>query len=130
MAVASWSWKPSSKPKPAAFPLTGTGTFVQLVPTKVNFGNQPVGTKSLAKSITLTNKGSVAVSVSGITITGINAGDFAETNTCGKSVASGASCFIKVTFKPLAKGTRTAHVSVYDNGGGSPQQAMLIGTGT
>jgi hypothetical protein len=110
--------------------LKGTGTFVQLVPTKVNFGNQPVGTKSLAKSITLTNKGSVAVSVSGITITGINAGDFAETNTCGKSVASGASCFIKVTFKPLAKGTRTAHVSVYDNGGGSPQQAMLIGTGT
>jgi hypothetical protein len=88
------------------------------------------GTKSLAKSITLTNKGSVAVSIAGITITGTDVGDFAETNTCGKSVASGASCFIKVTFKPLVKGKRTADVSVYDNGGGSPQKVGLIGTGT
>jgi methionine-rich copper-binding protein CopC len=115
---------------PQKVPLTGTGTYVQLVPTKLNFGTQPVGTRSLAKKITLTNKGSVAVNISGIAITGTDAGDFAETNTCGKSVASGASCFIKVTFKPLVKGKRTADVSVYDNGGGSPQEVGLIGTGT
>ena len=115
---------------PQKVPLTGTGTFVQLLPTKLNFGTQPVGTRSLAKKITLTNKGSVTVNISGIAITGTDAGDFAETNTCGKSVASGASCFIKVTFKPLVKGKRTADVSVYDNGGGSPQKATLIGTGT
>jgi hypothetical protein len=115
---------------PQQVPLTGTGTFVQLAPTKLNFGTQPVGTRSLAKKITLTNKGNSAVKITGIAITGTDAGDFAETNTCGKSVGSGASCFIKVTFKPLAKGKRTANVSVYDNGGGSPQQATLIGTGT
>ena len=66
-------------------------------------GTQPVGTRSLAKKITLTNKGSATVDISGIAITGNDAGDFAETNTCGKSVASGASCFIKVTFKPLVR---------------------------
>ena len=110
--------------------LTGTGTFVQLVPTTLNFGTQPVGTRSLAKKITLTNKGGAAVNITGISITGVDAKDFAETNTCGKSVASGASCFIKVTFKPLVKGKRTADVSVYDNGGGSPQEVGLIGTGT
>ncbi len=115
---------------PQNVPLTGTGTFMQLIPTTLNFGTQPVGTRSLAKKITLTNKGGAAVNITSISITGIDAKDFAETNTCGKSVASGASCFIKVTFKPLAKGKRTADVSVYDNGGGSPQQAMLIGTGT
>ena len=115
---------------PQEVPLTGTGTFVQLVPTKLNFGTQPVGTRSLAKKITLTNKGNSAVKITGIAITGADPGDFSEINTCGKSVASGASCFIKVTFKPLAKGKRTGDVSVYDNGGGSPQQAMLIGTGT
>jgi hypothetical protein len=103
---------------------------VQLVPTKLNFGTQPVGTRSLAKKITLTNKGDSAVKITGIAITATDVGDFAETNTCGKSVASGASCFIKVTFKPLAKGKRTADVSVYDNGGGSPQQTSLVGTGT
>ena len=115
---------------PQKVPLTGTGTFVQLTPLKLNFGTQPVGTRSLAKKITLTNKGSVTLNISGIAITGTDAGDFAETNTCGKSVASGASCFIKVTFKPLVKGKRTADVSVYDNGGGSPQEVGLTGTGT
>jgi hypothetical protein len=115
---------------PQKVPLTGTGTFVQLIPTELNFGTQPVGTRSLAKKITLTNKGSATVDISGIAITGNDAGDFAETNTCGKSVASVASRFIKVTFKPLVKGKRTADVSVYDNGGGSPQKVGLIGTGT
>jgi hypothetical protein len=103
---------------------------VQLVPTKLNFGTQPVGTRSLAKRIVLTNKGDIAVNITKISITGADAGDFAETSNCGKSVASGASCFIKVTFKPLAQGKRTADVSVYDNGGGSPQKVGLIGTGT
>jgi hypothetical protein len=115
---------------PQKVPLTGTGTFVQLLPTKLNFGTQPVGTRSLAKKITLTNKGSSAVKIMSIAITGTAAGDFAETNTCGTNVPSGASCYIKVTFKPLAKGKRTADVSIYDNGGGSPQQGKLIGTGT
>ena len=115
---------------PQKIPLTGTGTYVQLSPTSLNFGNQPVGTKSLAKRITLSNKGSVAVSISSISVTGANAGDFAQTNTCGTSVAAGASCSIRVTFTPSAKGKRMASVSVRDNGGGSPQTASVSGTGT
>jgi hypothetical protein len=122
--------KDNAPGSPQEVPLTGTGTFVQLVPAKLNFGGQPVGTRSLARKITLTNKGDSAVKITDVAITGTDAGDFAEINTCGESVASGASCFIKITFKPLAKGKRTANVSIYDNGGGSPQQAMLIGTGT
>jgi hypothetical protein len=120
----------NSSGSPQKVPLTGTGTFVQLVPTTLNFGTQPVGTRSLAKKITLTNKGNSAVKITSIAITGTDAPDFAETNTCGTSVASGASCFIRVTFKPLVKGKRTADVSIYDNGGGSPQEVGLIGTGT
>jgi hypothetical protein len=122
--------KDNAPGSPQKVPLTGTGTFVLLTPTKLNFGTQPVGTRSLAKKITLTNKGDAAVSIMSIVITGTDSGDFAETNNCGKQVASGASCFIKVTFKPLTKGRRTADVSVYDNGGGSPQQVGLTGTGT
>jgi hypothetical protein len=115
---------------PQTIALTGIGTYIQLSPTSLNFGNQPVGTKSLPKKITLSNKGSVAVSITGISITGTNAGDFAETNTCGTSVAAGASCFITVTFTPSATGKRSASVSVTDNGGGSPQKVGLAGTGT
>jgi hypothetical protein len=115
---------------PQTVPLVGTGTFVLLTPAKTNFGTQPVGTRSLPLTITLTNKGDGAVNIQSISITGLDAGDFAEKNNCGKSVASGASCFVKVTFKPLVKGTRTANVSITDDGGGSPQKVELSGTGT
>jgi hypothetical protein len=110
--------------------LSGTATAVQLTPATVMFGNQPTGTTSLAKTITLSNKSHAAVGITSITITGANAADFTQTNTCGTSVASGASCFIKVKFTPAAKGARSASVSVSDNGGGSPQKVALAGTGT
>jgi hypothetical protein len=115
---------------PQKVTVKGTGTYIQLRPISEEFGTQPVGTTSKAKTITLSNKGNAAVSIVNISITGSNASDFSQTNTCGKSVASGASCFIKVTFKPTAAGTRSAAVSVTDNGGGSPQKVSLAGTGT
>jgi hypothetical protein len=116
--------------KTQALALTGIGTAVQITPLSVNFGNQPVGTTSLAKTITLSNKSHATVKITGITIVGANAGDFSETNTCGTSVASGASCFIKVKFKPSATGARAAAVSISDNGGGSPQKVSSAGSGT
>jgi Beta-propeller repeat/Abnormal spindle-like microcephaly-assoc'd, ASPM-SPD-2-Hydin len=115
---------------PQKVTLTGTGTYIKLAPTSINFGNQPEGSKSLAKQITLTNAGATAVVITSIAITGTDAGDFAQTHTCGTSVASGASCFIKVTFTPSTTGARSAQVSISDNGGGSPQKVNLTGTGT
>jgi hypothetical protein len=115
---------------PQKVPLTGTGTFVQLAPPKLKFGTQPVGTRSGRRRITLTNKGDSAVNITGISITGADARDFFETNNCGNSVPSGASCLIQVTFKPLTKGKKTASVEVKDDGGGSPQKVALSGTGT
>jgi Abnormal spindle-like microcephaly-assoc'd, ASPM-SPD-2-Hydin/Protein of unknown function (DUF1573) len=115
---------------PQTVSLTGTGTFIQLIPTSINFGTQPIHTTSVGHKIAVTNKGSVAVSVSSIAIVGQNAGDFAQTNTCGSSIASGATCTITVTFTPTIRGNRTANVSITDNGGGSPQKVSLQGVGT
>lgn len=115
---------------PQKVALKGLGTYVQLVPAKLSFGNEKVGTKSKPQKITLTNKGAVTVHITSLGITGTNAGDFTETNNCGKSVASEKSCTITVRFAPLVKGQRAADVSVYDDGGGSPQQVPLTGTGT
>jgi Beta-propeller repeat/Abnormal spindle-like microcephaly-assoc'd, ASPM-SPD-2-Hydin len=114
---------------PQKVTLTGTGTYVRLIPTSINFGNQPEGTQSLPAQITLTNEGTVAVTFTSIAITGAHAADFAQTNTCGTSVASGASCFINVTFTPSGTGNPTAQVVITDNGGGSPQTVSLVGTG-
>ena len=115
---------------PQTVALSGTGTSVQLNPASVNFGNYAVGTTSPRKLITLTNKGSVALNISGITITGLNAGDFTQINNCGTSLAAGASCSLGVNFRPSAVGSRSANLSVSHDGGGSPQMLALLGTGT
>jgi hypothetical protein len=115
---------------PQRVQLSGVGTYIQTNPTSIGFGNQPVGTTSFARQTIVTNQGHSTVSISSIAITGTNASDFAETNTCGASLASGASCKVVVTFTPSAKGKRTANVAITDNGGGSPQLVGLSGTGT
>jgi trimeric autotransporter adhesin len=74
--------------------------------------------------------GTATLTITGIAITGTNAGDFAQTHTCGSSLAAGASCTINVTFKPTAIGSRSAALSVTDNATGSPQHVPLSGTGT
>jgi len=112
--------------------LGGEGTVIQLLPRSVNFGNQPVNTQSSPQTIILTNIGTTSVSLtsSGVRITGTNAGDYRQTNTCGRRIGAGQSCQINVTFKPTAKGARNGAVSVSDYGGGSPQTVPLSGTGT
>ena len=62
--------------------IQGTGPTVALSPTSVNFGNHIVGATSTAQAVTLSNSGSSALSISNIAITGTNASDFAQTNTC------------------------------------------------
>jgi hypothetical protein len=104
--------------------------FVSLSPASLTFSSQMTGTTSAAQSATLTNTGSASLNVTGLSITGTNAGDFAQTNTCGSSVAVGANCSISVKFTPSATGTRTASVSIADNATGSPQTVALSGTGT
>lgn len=110
--------------------LSGTGTAALFSPTSLTFAAQNVGTTSPSQAITMTNvSGGTAISITSLTITGTNAGDFAQTNTCGSSLAAKKSCTITVTFTPSATGTRNAAVSVTDNGGGSPQTVPLTGTG-
>lgn len=110
-------------------PLTGTGTEVKLSATTLVFGSETVGTKSAAKTVMLTNVGTTALAISTVAIAGTNAADFAETNTCGTSVAAGKSCSISVTFTPKAAGARSATLRITNNGGASPQAIALSGTG-
>ena len=112
--------------------LTGTGTnsapVVLLTPTTgLNFGGQLVTTTSSpAKMITLKNNGNVTLNIMSIA----SSGDFAETNTCGATLAATMSCSINVTFTPTATGARNGAVTVTDDANGSPQSLPLTGTGT
>ncbi len=99
---------------------------VTLSPTSLTFAAQNTGSTSTAQTVTLTNGGAAALSIASIA----TSGDFAETNTCGSSVAAAASCAISVTFTPTAGGTRTGSLTITDNASGSPQTVSLSGTGS
>jgi two-component sensor histidine kinase len=120
----------SGSPQTASLSGTGTAGVVSLSATSLAFGTQPVGTPGTGQTLTLSNTGSTALSITSLALTGTNASDFAQTNTCGSSVAAGSNCTISVTFKPSASGSRTASVSITDNASGSPQTVSLSGTGT
>ena len=87
-----------------------TGPVASLSPAALTFASQSVGTTSGAQTITLSNTGTAALTITSVSVTGTNAGDFAETNTCPASLAASANCTISVTFKPTATGARSASV--------------------
>ncbi len=121
----------STSPQTAA--LTGTGTtapFVALSPTSVVFAATAVGSPATAQVVTLNNSGNAALSVTSITFSGADPGDFSQTNTCGSSVAALGKCTISVVFTPAAAGNRSATLSVADNASGSPQTVSVSGTGS
>jgi hypothetical protein len=109
----------------------GKGTpAVSLSATSLAFAGQAAGSSSAPQIITVTNSGSASLSITGIGLSGTNASDFVQSNSCGSSVAAGASCAISVAFKPAAMGIRTAAVSITDNASGGLQTVSITGTGT
>jgi hypothetical protein len=101
------------------------GSALTSSPSSLASGNQNTGTTSTARAVTVTNPGSGAVSVSAVT----TSGPFAQTNTCGGSLAAGASCTVEVTFTPTAAGAANGTLSVASSAPGSPLTVALSGTG-
>ena len=98
-------------------------------PNSITFPAQEVSTASSAMTVTLTNGGSADLSVTSIAA----AGPFAETNTCGASVAAGQNCSISVTFNPTTAGSSTGSLTVTDNSAGASSAThtvALSGVGT
>jgi beta-propeller repeat-containing protein/HYDIN/CFA65/VesB family protein len=113
---------------PQAIILSGNGialAVATLSTTKLSFPDLGVGSTSGIEQATLTNTGWAPLLITSLAVTG----DFGETNTCGASLAPGASCSISVTFTPTALGVRTGTVTPTDNASGSPQVLALSGNG-
>ncbi|MBZ5589683.1 MAG: choice-of-anchor D domain-containing protein [Acidobacteriia bacterium] len=116
-------------------PLTGTGVMpiAGALPPALTFPIQLISTTSAAQNVTLSNSGTGPLAISSIAITGANAGDFAQSNACGATLAAGANCLISVTYTPTVVGAETATLTVTDNSNaipGSTQSVSLSGTGT
>lgn len=103
---------------------------VQVWPEALKFGNATVGVTTSPLLATLTNSGSTALSITGLALTGANASDFTQSNTCDSSLAGGASCSISVTFHPATIGASSGSLTITDSASNSPQTIALSGTGT
>jgi hypothetical protein len=98
---------------------------VRLSTTSLSFPGQTTKTTSAAQTVALTNLGKTAMAISSIQ----SSGPFAQTHTCGTSLAAGASCNIDVTFTPRGTGASTGMLTITDSAGGSPQKVTLSGKG-
>jgi probable HAF family extracellular repeat protein len=136
--TASLSVSDTAPDSPQIVDLTGTGTAPSVTfgvsqldrPTRVSFGNQPVGTNSAGQTLTVTNGGTAPLTISSVKITGANAADFALSADSGGSIlAPGKSRQFTLRFKPGTKGTRSASLTLSDNAAGSPHSIALQGVG-
>lgn len=108
--------------------LRGNGTGpLSISPTSLEFNPQVAGTSSAPQTVTATNQGSTAISISNIAI---SAGFVISSNSCGATLGVGSSCSVSVTFAPTASGDDTGALTFTDSAIGSPQSVSLQGTGT
>jgi hypothetical protein len=111
--------------------LTGLGSSISIAGAPINFGNQLVKTTSAAQTVTVTNKGTAAITMGAITLDETT--DFAiSANTCpasGAKLNGGASCTISVTFTPAATGVKKGAIIINDSDPSTPQLVGLSGTG-
>lgn len=119
---------------PQVVQLTGTGSQGKLSVyyPGLSFPQRAFGTISPAKPVTLTNVGSTPLTISSVKVVG----GFAQNNNCGKSVAPGATCTFKVTFRPTTATAVPSWKALYgnliinDSDPASPQMVLLGGDGT
>jgi hypothetical protein len=105
--------------------LTGIGqqAILAAAPTSLAFSTLLLGQSSPAQTVTLTNSGNIAAT--GLSIT--PPAGYTQTNTCGTSLASNASCSISLTFSPTAQQPYNATMQVSSSAG--TQGVSLTGTG-
>jgi hypothetical protein len=100
--------------------------------TNLSFaGTTPRGSLSSPRTLTVTNNGQRELSLTGLSFTGADPGDFFVTSdTCLGDVLPGSSCQLEVSFSPQAQGARAATLQIastdYANG---PLQIGLSGSG-
>jgi Cep192 domain 4/Subtilase family len=102
-----------------------------LSPASVFFGNQPAGSNSPSRDVTLSSTGTTSLTINNYSISGGNAGDFnIQSTTCGGSLAAADSCTFSVRFNPTVTGPRKTYLVISDNSAAATHKTLLTGVGT
>ena len=97
----------------------------------VTFAGQNVGLLSASKTFTIKNSGSDSLTISSVTLSGANAGDFSvSTAQMYPNVSGSGQSSFSVSFLPRGTGSRGAILTVASNAATAPLfQIALSGTG-
>ena len=110
--------------------------ILEVSPTSLDFGTQPSGSTSPPQLLSLHNAGNATLnrgpeSVDGDfrLLTGTDADQATQNQTCGAAIAPGATCKLALVFTPTATGTRTGAIALPNDGSTPVVTARLAGTG-
>ncbi len=96
-----------------------------------DFGSVPADSGTIARTFTIANNGTLAMTLGTVVVGGANAADFSVSVAPASPVAIGGSTTIQVTFNPDAIGLRTATLSfTNDDSDENPFNFSIQGTGT
>jgi len=79
------------------------------------FGSCNITSTSISRSYIIENKGTGALSITGITITGTNATDFTITTNPTGTITAGATATLAVKFDPSTVGDKNATITISNN---------------
>ncbi len=127
----------TSAPTPTTATPSVTLTYMAAPPPSLRLSSQSLvftgphrpGTVSPQLTLKVGNSGAGPLMIYGLQTAGTNPGDYLFADLCQQPVAQGSSCQIGVRFAPLARGTRTATLTVLTNAPGGPATVTLSGTG-
>jgi hypothetical protein len=108
---------------------TGVRSIFSVSPTTLEFGTVARNTTSAAKTVEISNIGTVVLPIKSILIGGTNALRFTQTNNCPAMVPVGSTCTVSVVFKPTSTGSKSASLKVTPGGGASAKSVPLSGAG-
>ena len=114
----------------AVVTLSGTGGLtgaVQMTPALVNFPTTGVGATSNPSTVTITNS-SAAVALDNLNLS-VSAGFKLGNNTCGASIAAGASCTVDVSFSPAVTGPQNGALTLASSALAATASVPLSGMG-
>jgi FtsP/CotA-like multicopper oxidase with cupredoxin domain len=100
--------------------------LAKLSGTEIAVGDVLAGSTSAVRSVTLTNQGSAALAISGVSLSGANAAEYTLVNGCGADVAISASCTIGVTLTPATAGLRSATLTIATDDPFAPSQTVAV----
>lgn len=103
------------------YPLSGEGALAPpeiMAAAKLDVGTSQVNGFSTTKEIVVSNNGLASLNISSVSVSGVNAAAFSQTNDCNGNnalIAAGGTCTIAVTFVASSIGTTTATLSIESN---------------